>query len=63
MVFRKEPHDFQVLSHTYKFENHWSIMKGKIIEHRSKQEVWKKPFGTNPSAFWEVVTASVQAIW
>lgn len=56
MVFRKEPHNFQVLSHRDKFENHWSIIKGKIIEHTSKRVVQKKPFVTNPSAFWEVET-------
>lgn len=56
MAFRKEPHRFQALSHTGKFENHWSIIKGKIIEHTSKQDVWKKPFVTNPSVFWEVET-------
>lgn len=59
MVFRKKHHNFQVLSHMGKFENHWSIIKGKIIEHISKQEVWKKSFVTNPSAFWEVVIVHV----
>lgn len=59
MMFCKKPHNFQVLSHMEKFENHRSIMKGKIIEHKSKQDVWKKPFVTNSSATWEVITACV----
>lgn len=60
-VFHGVPQKSPIISRcsaTWKFENHWSIIKGKIIEHISKQDVWKKPFVTNPAAFWEVETVS-----